>query len=136
MCSQGATMSSTTRSNGSSAPASECSKDGPGSPSPAPPVPPGEVASGVVAAEEVASGEVAAADPSPGGPAADPSWLTSDVLAVARGIDAGGAFDRLPVLADALQDAGCADADVLAHCRGGGPHARGCVVVDLLLGRE
>jgi hypothetical protein len=47
-------------------------------------------------------------------------------------LDAG----RLAVLADALEDAGCADADVLAHLRGGGPHVRGCWVIDLLLGKE
>ena len=45
------------------------------------------------------------------------------------------AFNRLPLLADALEDAGCADAEVLAHCRGPGPHDRGCWVVDLLLGK-
>jgi hypothetical protein len=45
------------------------------------------------------------------------------------------AFDRLPILADALEDAGCSDADILAHCRGGGEHVRGCWVVDLLLGK-
>jgi hypothetical protein len=60
-------------------------------------------------------------------------WLTSDVLALARGIHNDLAFDRLPVLADALQDAGCADEDLLAHCRGPGPHAPGCWAVDLLL---
>jgi hypothetical protein len=43
---------------------------------------------------------------------------------------------RLAVLADALEDGGCADADVLNHLRGPGPHGRGCWVVDLLLGRE
>jgi hypothetical protein len=46
------------------------------------------------------------------------------------------AFDRLPLLADALEEAGCADADILAHCRSGGGHLRGCWVVDLLLGKE
>ena len=70
------------------------------------------------------------------GPATEPSWLTSTVVALARGIDADAAFDRLPILADALEDAGCADEDLLAHCRGSGPHSRGCVVVDLLLGKE
>jgi hypothetical protein len=68
--------------------------------------------------------------------AADPSWLTSTVLALARGIYADRAFDRLPILADALQDAGCDNEDVLDHCRGPGPHARGCWVVDLLLGKS
>ena len=46
------------------------------------------------------------------------------------------AFDRLPVLADALQDAGCDHEDMLAHCRSGGPHVHGCWVVDRLLGRK
>jgi hypothetical protein len=65
-----------------------------------------------------------------------PSWLTSTVVAIAEGIYADRAFDRLPILADALEDAGCDHADILAHCRGTGPHARGCWVVDLLLGKE
>ena len=42
---------------------------------------------------------------------------------------------RLAVLGDALEDAGCTDADILKHCRGSGPHVRGCWVVDLLLGK-
>jgi hypothetical protein len=42
----------------------------------------------------------------------------------------------LPVLADALEDAGCAEADLLVHLRGPGPHARGCWATDLILGRE
>jgi hypothetical protein len=67
---------------------------------------------------------------------ADPSWLSSTVVALAEGIYADRAFDRLPILADALQDAGCDDAEVLDHCRGGGTHVRGCWVVDLLLGKE
>jgi hypothetical protein len=45
-------------------------------------------------------------------------------------------FDHLPILADALEEVGCTDADLLAHCRGDGPHARGCWVIDLLLGKE
>ncbi len=65
----------------------------------------------------------------------DPAWLTSDVLALARGIYDDKAFDRMPILADALQDAGCDNDDVLTHCRGDGPHARGCWAVDLLLGK-
>jgi hypothetical protein len=44
-------------------------------------------------------------------------------------------FDCLPVLADALEEAGCADRTILDHCRLPGPHVRGCVVVDLILGK-
>jgi hypothetical protein len=66
----------------------------------------------------------------------DPAWLTSTVVALAEGIYAERAFDRMPILADALQDAGCDNADVLHHCRGDGPHCRGCWVVDLVLGKE
>ena len=42
----------------------------------------------------------------------------------------------MPILADALEDAGCTNQDILNHCRGGGEHVRGCWVVDLLLGKE
>lgn len=66
----------------------------------------------------------------------DPKWLTADVRGLAAAAYDGRAFDRLPLLADALQDAGCDNEGVLDHCRGGGPHARGCWVVDLVLGRE
>jgi hypothetical protein len=63
-------------------------------------------------------------------------WRTSDVVGLARGIDADRAFDRLPLLADALMDAGCADEQVLAHCREPREHVRGCWVVEFALGRE
>lgn len=65
-----------------------------------------------------------------------PAWLTSTAVAIAQGIYADRAFERLPILADALQDAGCENADILAHCRGEGPHVRGCWVVDLVLGKQ
>ncbi len=67
---------------------------------------------------------------------ADPAWLTPTTVAIATAIYADRAFDRMPILADALEEAGCVNADVLLHCRGGGPHVRGCWVVDLLLGKE
>jgi len=67
---------------------------------------------------------------------AHPSWLTADVVTLARGIYEDRAFDRLPLLADALMDAGCDDDQILAHCHGPGPHVRGCWVVDLVLGKE
>jgi hypothetical protein len=66
----------------------------------------------------------------------DPSRRTSTVIALAQGIYDERAFDRLPILADALQDAGCDNDDILNHCRDTGPHARGCWVVDLVLGKK
>jgi hypothetical protein len=66
----------------------------------------------------------------------DPRWRTSDTLGLARGIYEERAFDRMPLLADALMDAGCDDEQVLSHCRSEGPHVRGCWVVDLVLGKE
>ena len=64
------------------------------------------------------------------------SWLTSIAVAVARGIYEDRAFDRLPILADALQDACCEEEEILNHCRSEGPHVKGCWVVDLVLGKE
>jgi hypothetical protein len=54
------------------------------------------------------------------------------VRKLAQAIYEERAFDRLPLLADALEDDGCTNADVLSHCREPGEHARGCWVVDLL----
>ncbi|MDY3558225.1 hypothetical protein R5W23_003649 [Gemmata sp. JC673] len=67
--------------------------------------------------------------------AINPRWLTPDVRTLAEGIYAEKAFDRMPILADALQDAGCDNDDILNHCRQPGEHVRGCWVVDLLLGK-
>lgn len=66
----------------------------------------------------------------------DPRWRTTDVGGVAQAIYEDRAFDRLPILADALMDAGCDNDDILAHCRSDGPHVRGCWVLDLVLGKE
>jgi hypothetical protein len=92
------------------------------------------------------------------------SWLTRDVLGLAEAIYDERAWDRMPILADALQEAGCDNEDILQHCRGWepfvkqvggfvatvdlgpryhqvgwiplqGPHVRGCHVLDLLLGK-
>jgi hypothetical protein len=68
--------------------------------------------------------------------ALDPACLTSTAVGLAEGVYADRTWDRLPILADALEDAGCTDADVLAHLRGPGPHARGCWPVDLVLGKS
>jgi hypothetical protein len=65
-----------------------------------------------------------------------PEWLTSTVVALAQGIYADYAFEGMPILADALQDAGCDDEGILSHCREPREHARGCWVVDLLLGKQ
>jgi hypothetical protein len=66
----------------------------------------------------------------------DPRWQTETVVALAYSIYADRAFDRMPILADALEDAGGDNADILTHCRGDGPHVRGCCAVDLVLGKE
>jgi hypothetical protein len=64
------------------------------------------------------------------------TWRTSNVIALAQAIQADGSFDRMPILADALEDAGCDNTDILDHCRKPGEHVRGCWVVDLLLGKK
>jgi hypothetical protein len=66
----------------------------------------------------------------------DLRWLTAPVIHLSRAIYEERAFDRMPILADALMDAGCDDDDILNHCRGDGPHVRGCWVVDLILGKD
>ena len=71
-----------------------------------------------------------------------PAWRTPDVLQLAQAaydnrLLPSGLLDdtRLAVLADALEEAGCVNADMLAHCRGPGPHVRGCWVADAVLGK-
>jgi hypothetical protein len=64
------------------------------------------------------------------------SWNQNTIPKLAQAIYDERAFDRLPILADALEDAGCHDADILGHCRQPGPHVRGCWAVDLLLGKS
>jgi hypothetical protein len=71
--------------------------------------------------------------------AIDPAWFAWDggaVRKLAQGIYDERAFDHLPILADALEEAGCDQADLLAHLRGPGPHVRGCWALDLLLGKS
>jgi hypothetical protein len=60
------------------------------------------------------------------------AWLTADVRGLAQIIDEERTFEQLPILADALEDAGCADAALLAHLREPGAHGRGCFALDLL----
>ncbi len=68
--------------------------------------------------------------------ALDPAWLTPTVVQLATTIYDNRLFDRMPVLADALEEAGCTVPEVLEHCRSGGEHVRGCWVVDKVLGKE
>lgn len=66
----------------------------------------------------------------------DPRWRTTPVLDLARTMYESGDFAPMPILADAMEEAGCDHLDTLAHCRGPGPHVRGCWVVDLILGKS
>jgi hypothetical protein len=63
-------------------------------------------------------------------------WNDGTVRRLARSAYDGRAFDRLPILADALEEAGCDNGDILSHFRRCGDHARGCWALDLLLGRH
>ncbi len=73
--------------------------------------------------------------PPPPPDAAVLAWNGGTVPALARTIYDEWKFNRLPVLADALEEAGYTDAAVLLHCRGAGPHVKGCWVVDSVLGK-
>jgi hypothetical protein len=64
------------------------------------------------------------------------SWRTDTAIALAQQMYDSRDFGAMPILADALQDAGCDSEDILNHCQGNGPHVRGCWVVDLVLGKE
>lgn len=69
----------------------------------------------------------------------DPAWLAwndGTVVKLAQAIYDERAFDDMPILSDALQDAGCNNTDILSHCRQPGEHVRGCWIVDLLLGKS
>jgi hypothetical protein len=65
-----------------------------------------------------------------------PSWRTETAVALARQMYESRDFLLMPILGDALADAGCPDGEVLEHCRGPGPHSRGCWVADLILGKS
>jgi hypothetical protein len=67
----------------------------------------------------------------------DPSWRTDTAMTLAKQMYESRDFSAMPIMADALQDAGCDSAEVLDHCRDPSvTHVRGCWVVDLVLGRE
>jgi hypothetical protein len=63
------------------------------------------------------------------------AWEGGTVPKLAAALYDERAFDRLAVLADALEEAGCTDQSILDHLRGPGPHVRGCWAVDLVLGK-
>jgi hypothetical protein len=66
-----------------------------------------------------------------------PEWRTSTAVALARLMYDARNFSPMPILADALQDAGCDSDDILSHCRNPkATHVRGCWVVELVLGKE
>jgi hypothetical protein len=67
--------------------------------------------------------------------ALDPSWRTDTAVSLAKRMYDSRDFGVMPILADALQDAGCDSDDILEHCRGPGPHVRGCWVVDAVLNK-
>ena len=68
--------------------------------------------------------------------AINPTWLTSTVVTLAQSIYDNRRFEDMPILADALEDAGCDNAEMLEHGRGGGEHVRGCWLVDLILAKS
>ncbi len=71
--------------------------------------------------------------------AVQPDWLAWQaglVSRLARVLHDEGRFNELPVLADALEDAGCDDPRLLEHLRGHGPHARGCWALDAVLNKN
>lgn len=67
-------------------------------------------------------------------PSFDPAWKSADVVLLAKSIDADKAFDRMPILADALEEAGCDDERILTHCRGEHVHEPYCWVMELIRG--
>lgn len=66
----------------------------------------------------------------------DPSWLAPAVVSLAQSIYDTHSLERMPQLAIALEKAGCTNKEVLDHCRGPGPHVKGCWLLDLVLGKE
>ncbi len=65
----------------------------------------------------------------------DSVWLTPNVVSLAQAIYDDRAFDRMPILGDAIEETGCGNADIIDHCRSPTEHVRGCWVVDALLGK-
>lgn len=66
----------------------------------------------------------------------EPTWVSADAVRLAQALYEERAWDQLPILGDALEEAGCSDDEVLQHCRGPVLHTRGCWAIDLVLGRR
>jgi hypothetical protein len=66
----------------------------------------------------------------------DPAWRTATAVGIAAKMYDSRDFAAMPILADALQDAGCENDAILRHCREEATHVRGCWVVDLVLGKQ
>jgi hypothetical protein len=64
-----------------------------------------------------------------------PRRLTSHVIGLARSVYESRDYSPMPILADAPEESGCVNENVLSHCREPGHHVRGCWVVDLILGK-
>jgi hypothetical protein len=80
-------------------------------------------------------GKILRAMVGPGMPWSD-AWRTDTAVLLAQGIYDDQAWDRFPLLSDALQDAGCDDHRVIGYCRGEGPFCRGCWLLDMLLAKR
>ena len=65
----------------------------------------------------------------------DARWRTATVTGIAQSLYESKDFSAMPILADALEDTGCAAKEILEHCRAGNRHYRGCWVIDLLLAK-
>ena len=66
----------------------------------------------------------------------DPTWRSGPSTGIASRMYGARDFTAMPILADAIEDAGCVNAGILAHCREPAVHVRGCWVVDAVLGKE
>jgi hypothetical protein len=66
----------------------------------------------------------------------DPAWRTEYTVGIASKMYQERDFTAMPILSDALEDAGCDNSDILVHCREPGVHVRGCWIVDLVLAKE
>jgi hypothetical protein len=65
-----------------------------------------------------------------------PSWRTGNVLELAQMIYNNRTYNHMPILADALMDAGCEDEQIIGHCHSDGPHVHGCWLLDMILGKS